>query len=324
MPASGTKNLEIKEFSNKLDTKSAHRDPSPSAGIVGQGVLHSRFLPDGDFDALWDSVFTEDGLKSRLLCQGLLNFTVRPQLVPGTIPLHGIILLVGPPGTGKTTLAKGLASRIAASISGIGTFRFIETEPHALAGAALGKSQKAVRDFLGGTVAEAAATGPLIVLLDEVETLAADRQKLSLEANPVDVHRASDAVLAQLDYLASEHRNILFIATSNFPQAIDKAFLSRVDLCVDVGLPSKDACRRILTDTVEKLSKPFPGMKWLLSDVQLPEIGEACEGLDGRQIRKAVITAMTFDKQTALNPERLTARNILDAVSAIRNGRSQA
>lgn len=201
------------------------------AGIDDTGVIDSRVLPDPEFDCLWESIFVEDELKTWLLCQGVLNFVVRPKLPQVAIPLHGIVLLVGRPGTGKTTLAKGLASRVADSVTGMGEFRFIETEPHALAGAALGRSQKAVREFLDGTVAEAAAMGPLIVLLDEVETLAADRQKLSLEANPVDVHRVSDAVLAQLDHLASGHPNVLFIATSNFPQAIDEAFLSRA-ICV--------------------------------------------------------------------------------------------
>jgi SpoVK/Ycf46/Vps4 family AAA+-type ATPase len=307
-----------------MNASLATKNTPRSADIDATGVLDSRMLPDAGFDALWESIFVEEELKTRLLCQGLLNFVVRPQLLPGAIPLHGIILLVGPPGTGKTTLAKGLASRIAESVTGMGEFRFIETEPHALAGAALGKSQKAVREFLGGTVAEAAAMGPLIVLLDEVETLAADRQKLSLEANPVDVHRASDAVLAQLDHLASRHPNILFIATSNFPQAIDEAFLSRADLRVDIGLPSKEACNAILTDTIEKIAHGFPGLRRLIGDRQLRKVADVCYGLDGRQIRKAVITAMTFDKQTALNPEKLTAQNIFDAVSIAKRGKESA
>jgi hypothetical protein len=111
-------------------------------------------------------------------------------------------------------------------------------EPHALASASLGKSQQAVSHLLGTVIAEQASCGPAIVLLDEVETLAADRSKLSLEANPVDVHRATDAVLAQLDQLADKHPQLLFVATSNFPKAIDSAFLSRVDQIVTIDLPS--------------------------------------------------------------------------------------
>ena len=51
---------------------------------------------------------------------------------------------------------------------------------HGQASSALGKSQRTVTELLGTTVAERVAMGPLIVLLDEVETLAADRSKMSL------------------------------------------------------------------------------------------------------------------------------------------------
>src|ERR1700704_5656877 len=97
-------------------------------------------------------------------------------------------------------------------------------------------------------MAEASAGGPTIVLLDEVETLAADRSKMSLEANPIDIHRATDAVLVQLDALAERYPDLLFLATSNFPEAVDAAFTSRCDLVMQVPLPDREACGRILRD----------------------------------------------------------------------------
>ncbi len=293
-----------------------------SGGIDALGVLDSRTLPDAEFSEFWDSILVPERIKTRLLCQSVLNFTMRPQLSRAAVPLHGVVLLTGPPGTGKTSLARGLASRTAESLQGRGEIiRFIEAEPHALTGAALGKSQRSVRDFLGGTVSEVAQLGPVIVLLDEVETLAVDRQKLSLEANPVDVHRASDAVLVQLDYIANQHSNVLFICTSNFPRAIDEAFLSRVDLRIELGLPDATICQTILMDTVARIAEAFPGLRRIVESLELSDVGSLCLGLDGRQIRKAVIGAFTFDKRTALDPERVTAQDILDAISEVQRSK---
>jgi AAA+ superfamily predicted ATPase len=107
-------------------------------------------------------------------------------------------------------------------------------------------------------VAEYAGHGPLIVLLDEVETLAADRRRMSLEANPVDVHRATDAVLASVDMLAAKYPHLLFVATSNFKEAVDEAFMSRVDLIEFIDRPDAAACRAILSNTLAVLGTQWP------------------------------------------------------------------
>ena len=283
-------------------------------------IFASIFLnpPYGRFSQLWDAIVVDGATKDRLIGQAVLTFTLRRVVDPARIPLHGLILMVGPPGTGKTSLARGLATRTAESFGESAGFRYVEVEPHALASAGLGRSQQAVRRLLAEVVAERADGGPLIVVLDEVESLAADRQKLSLEANPIDVHRATDAVLAALDELAADYPDLLFIATSNFEGAIDSALMSRADLVVEVPLPGPDAARRILKDAVEELVHHFPAAAQVLKDKDFEAATKACNGLDGRAIRKLVVAACSFDRQTAVDPGRVTASDLLRAAKGAR------
>lgn len=281
------------------------------------GILDRRVVPDDAFDKIWDSIYLDDGVKEQLLNQAVVGFSLRAHGVGReVIPTHGVVLFVGPPGTGKTSLARGLASRVAKLIKGA---TFLEVEPHSLTSSAMGKTQKAVTELMGSTIPEHAASGAVIVLLDEVETMATDRRKLSMDANPVDVHRATDAVLAQLDHLAERHSNLLFIATSNFEGAIDEAFLSRCDLVLQVPLPNATARRSILENTIEGLAEKFPAIKKLLITKEFEQTIEVTEGLDGRSLRKMVARACAYSKESALDPGKLSAEALLKAAEAAVN-----
>lgn len=277
-----------------------------------KGIQQEVDLPYPDFDVLYDKIHISGDVKTRLISQIILEFKVRKKISIQEIPLHGIILLYGPPGTGKTSLAKGVASKAAQILKA--KIKYIEAEPHAMTSAALGKSQKEVYKFLHEQVSERAEQGPLIVLLDEVETLAGNRSKMSMEANPIDVHRATDALLAGLDTLASKYKNLLFIATTNFEGAVDPAFISRADLVEYIGNPDKEACLVILKDTLETLSKQWPNVKKIIDEPGFQTVAYSLEGIDGRRIRKLVLYACTFDKEVALDMNKLKLSHIKKAI----------
>ena len=285
-----------------------------------RGIDRRRALPDPELGALWDSIIVDEHLKRQLLSQAVLNFTVRAKVPRSVLPLHGVILLVGPPGTGKTSLARGLGHRAAESFTGT-PFQWLEVEPHKLTSSALGKTQRAVSDLFAQSIAESASAGPTIVLLDEVETLAADRLKMSLEANPVDVHRATDAVLVQLDALAERHPQLLFVATSNFPEAVDRAFTSRCDLVLEIPLPDQSDCSRILNNCLKGLGDTYPAIRKLAMSPELNRCAEACIGLDGRAIRKMVANALASTPQIAMNPDQLTIDHLLEAAQSAKTHR---
>ncbi len=285
-----------------------------------EGIAHRSRLPNEEFNSAWTSIKLAPGVHERLLAQSLLSLTIRQKLGFEVAPLHGLILIMGPPGTGKTTLGRGLANQIAKQLPGTKS-AYVEVNPHALTSSALGRSQQAVAKLFEHTLPELAMDGAAIVLLDEVETLAVSRHQLSLEANPIDVHRATDAALAGMDRLTRDHRNVLLIATINFPKALDSAVLSRADHIEEIGLPNEAARREIIVDTLKAIGTVWKKVHALEADAG--HMAKAAEGLDGRRIRKEIFGAIGSDIETAKDPNKVTRAQIESAFHLARKMREE-
>jgi SpoVK/Ycf46/Vps4 family AAA+-type ATPase len=275
------------------------------------GVADARLLPDDGFAAAWSAIVLPDGMKQRLLRTAVASAHLRAAVPFDALPLHGVVLLTGKPGVGKTTVARGLADRVARTVPSAAGWLFVEVDPHGLASSSLGRSQRAVEQLFGTLLHEHASAGPMIVLLDEVETIFTDRAALSMDANPIDVHRAVDAALVGLDRLARRHTEVLIVATTNFTDAIDPALASRADWIVEVPLPDRAARRQILEHAIAAVVAAFPGAAPLLEPTLLDAAAEAAEGLDGRRLRKAVAAACAYRADAQGDPDRVSGQDLL-------------
>ncbi len=144
---------------------------------------------------------------------------------------HRGILLCGPPGTGKTMLAKALATECAASLLAINGPEILSKWR--------GDSEANLRRIFE----EARASAPSVVLIDELDSIAPDRARVQHNHEAVLVSQ----LLTLLDGLA-DRGQVVVVATTNRPELVDPAVRrpGRLDLLLEIGLPDEGARGEIL------------------------------------------------------------------------------
>lgn len=252
------------------------------------GFLRWLTLPRAEWREWWDRIYVDPDIKERLRSFGEFSLRHRGEFSNVGLPVHGIALLHGPPGTGKSSLARGLAQVVSEALAQDGFADqtiFAEVDPHAIPSQMLGESQRNTISLFEKSLPELASKDvPVIVMIDEVNSLVPSRALATGGRDPLDVMRATEAALRGIDYLASSSPNVLVLATSNFEASLDEAMLDRIDVAVTIPIPDTETAVEILRDTLGEVPSS-------VTEDDLATLAGSLAGHSGRDIRKVVLEA---------------------------------
>lgn len=281
------------------------------------GIVHNETVGHRHRVA-WESLIGIDAEKDRLVAWATLTIQAG-SLDRTATAVNRLALVEGPPGTGKTTLARGLAAPLG-DLIGL-PVRVVEFAAHSAMSGEHGRTQREVHRVLTEVIPDLAAEGPTVLVLDEVEALAMHRGEVSLEANPVDVHRTTDAVITALDLLVDRCPHIVTVMTTNFPDLVDPALRSRSDITIAVPLPTSGAVEQILRSTLRAWGEEFPELKGVADAASITATAGAlvASGIDARQSRKFVLDVLSADLVLASDPNQLTVTHLLHAARGRRD-----
>lgn len=239
----------------------------------------------------WDDVGGLEEVKRQL--REAVQWPLRyPQLfeVARLDPPKGA-LLFGPPGCGKTLLAKALATETGVN--------FISVKGPELLSMYVGESERAMRDIFH----KARQAAPCIIFFDEIDALASTRSA-GREDSGVG-GRVLSQLLTELDGI-EELRGVLVLAATNRPDMLDAALLrpGRFDIQVEIPMPDRTARERIFQVHLrERLVEPGIESRWL---------ADQTEGFSGAEIEAVCHRAMmaVLTQRIAASPDQPDPENL--------------
>jgi len=249
-------------------------------------------------DVRWDDIGGLEDLKNEL--KEAVEWPLKyPKLFEkaGIRPLNGI-LLFGPPGCGKTLLAKAIANETQSN--------FIAIKGPEIYSKWVGESEKAVREIFR----KARQAAPSIIYFDEIDAITSGR---SMTETTHTFASIVNQILVEMDGIENR-KGIVIIASTNRPDIVDPAFLrpGRFDRLIFVEAPDLDARLKIL----EVHTKDMP----LADEISLKKFAQLTEGYSGADLENVCREAgMQAIREKMENLEKIESKHFQFALSKIKS-----
>ena len=275
------------------DFKSAQKEIQPSA--LREVLVQ---IPD----IKWDDVGGLGDVK-----QELKEAVEWPLKHPETFQRLGIrppkgTLLYGVPGTGKTLLAKAVASESEAN--------FISVKGPELLSKWVGESEKGVREIFR----KAKQASPTVIFFDEIDAIASTRSGNDTDSGVT--KRVVNQLLTEMDGL-EELEDVAIIAATNRPDILDAGLMrpGRFDRHIEVAKPDEEA--RISIFNVHTKNMP------LSKDVDIEKLAKSTEGYVGADIEAVCREAAMLALRDNLEANEITNDYFKQAIDKVKPGKTQ-
>ena len=226
---------------------------------------------------------------------------LKPELFEkvGIVPPKGV-LLVGPPGCGKTLLAKAVANHTDAT--------FIRMVGSELAQKYIGEGGRMVRELFS----LAKEKSPSVIFLDEIDAIGAKRLDGSTSGDR-EVQRTLMQLLAELDGFDAL-QDVKIIAATNRPDILDDALLrpGRFDRVIEIPIPDDDARKSILKVHLKSMNT---------KKINIQRIVERTKGYSGAELRATCVESGMIAIRDGRNT--VTQTDVMDAVVRLDKKRTQ-